>query len=95
MEPTADDRQRFVRIVARGPFEHLGYVVGPAFLQSPYFDVFTNALETARGSWEVLINGWLLAHVPIGSSFDVDEELLRERIRAYEAGVRDEPPNSD
>ena len=95
VEPTAEGRHRFVRVVERGPFEHQGYVVGPAFLQSTYFEVFAAALETAGGSWEVPINGWLLIHLPRGSSFDVGEELLRERIRAYQAGVTDAPPNSD
>lgn len=94
-EPTAKGRHRFVRVVERGPFEHSGYVVGPSFLKSTYFDVFAAALETAGGLWEVPINGWLLTHVPKGSSFDVAEELSRERIRAYQAGVIDAPPNSD
>jgi hypothetical protein len=95
VEPTADGRHLFVRVVERGPFDHAGYVVGPAFLQSTYFEVFATALETAGGSWEVLINGWLLTHVPTGGSFDVAEQLLRERIRAFQAGVRDAPPNLD
>jgi hypothetical protein len=95
VEPTADGRNRFVRVVERGPFDHSDYVVGPAFLQSTYFDVFATALETVGGSWEVPINGLLLTHVPTGGSFDVGEQLLRERIRAFQAGVRDAPPNSD
>jgi hypothetical protein len=52
-------------------------------------------LEAAGGSWEVPINGWLLTHLPAGSSFDVAEQLLRERQRAYQAGVVDAPPSSD
>lgn len=94
VEPTAEGRHRFVRVVERGLFERSGYVVGPAFLQSTYFDVFATALKNAGGSCEVPINGWLLAHVPIGGSFDVAEQLLCERIRARQAGVRD-GPNSD
>ena len=50
VEPTADGRHRFVRVVERGPFDHSGYVVGPAFLTSEYFDVFAAALERVLGS---------------------------------------------
>jgi len=93
--PTAEGWYRFVRVVERGPFEHSGFVVGPAFLSSEYFDVFAAALEATGGSWEVPINGWLLIHVPRGSSFDAAEQLFRERLRAYGSGVVDSLPNSD
>ena len=94
-EPTTEGGHRFVRVVERGRFEHAGFVVGPAFLESCYFEAFAAALEAAGGSWEVPINGWLLLHVPMGSSFDLAEELFRERVRAYQAGVVDVLPNSD
>jgi hypothetical protein len=94
-EPTTEGCHRFVRVVERGRFEHPGFVVGPAFLESGYFDAFAAALEAAGGSWEVPINGWLLTHLPAGSSFDVAEQLFRERQRAYQAGVVDAPPSSD
>ena len=94
-EPTTDGCHRFVRLVEQGRFEHPGFVVGTAFLESGYFDTFAAALEAAGGSWEVPINGWLLTHVPAGSSFDVAEQLFRQRVRAYQAGVVDAPPNTD
>src|SRR5215831_2651274 len=93
-EPTAEGWHRFVRVVERGAFEHSGHVVGPTFLASEYFDVFAAALEATGGSWEVPINGWLLIHVPRGSSFDAAEQLFRERLRAYGSGVVDSLPNS-
>jgi hypothetical protein len=92
VEPTADGRHKFLRVVERGPFEHSGYVVGPAFLQSGHFGVFAAALETNGGSWEVPFNGWLLIHVPTGSSFDAAGVLFRERVRAHRAGIVDSPP---
>src|SRR5262249_3813058 len=46
-EPTADGCHRFVRVVERGDFEHPGFVVGPAFLESRYFGAFADALEAA------------------------------------------------
>ena len=70
-------------------------MVGLAFLESGYFDAFAAALEAAGGSWEVPINGWLLTHVPARSSFDAIEQLFRQRVRAYQAGVVDAPPNTD
>jgi len=45
VEPTADGRHRWLRVVERGPFDHSGYMVGPTFLQSTYFDIFATALE--------------------------------------------------
>ena len=94
-ELTADGSYRFVRVAERGPFEHKGWVVGPAFLESAYFDAFAAALEGAGGRWEVPMSGWLLTHAPVGSSFDVDEQLFRERARAYQAGVVDAPTTSE
>ena len=93
--PTDVDRHRFIRVIDRGAFEHESYVVGPAFLDSEYFTAFAAALESAGGSWEVPINGWLLTHLPSDVRFNVDEVLMRERVRAYEAGVVDPPPSVD
>jgi hypothetical protein len=84
-----------VRVVERGPFKHESCVVGPAFLESGSFEAFAAALEAAGGFWEVPINGWLLTHLPVGNSFDVDEQLFRERVRAYQAGVVDISQTSD
>ena len=94
-EPTAEGCHRFVRVVEHGPFKHPGFVVGPAFLESGYFGAFAAALEAAGGSWEVPINGWLLTHVPTGSSFDVTEHLFHQRVLAYQAGIVDAPPNAN
>jgi len=94
-EPTANGCHRFVRVAERGAFVHDSWVVGPAFLESDYFDDFTTALQGAEGVWEVLIDGWLLTHIPIGSSFDVGEELFRRRVRALESGVVDALPTAD
>lgn len=91
VERTTDGSHRFVRIVERGSFAHEGWVVGPAFLGSDYFEAFVIALEAAGGVWEVPVNGYLLTHVPVGSTFDVDEQLYRERVRAYQAGIVDTP----
>jgi hypothetical protein len=94
-EPTSEGTHRFVRVVERGRFEHSDFVVGPAFLESRYFDAFAAALEAAGGSWEVPVNGWLVTHVPTESPFDLDEQLFRERVRAYQAGIVDVLPDSD
>ena len=59
------------------------------------FNDFATALQAAEGVWEVSIDGWLLTHIPIGSSFNVDEELFRQRVKAAEAGVHDTLPTSD
>jgi hypothetical protein len=64
---------------------------GPPRFRRRNSDAFAAALEAAGGSCEVPIDGWLLTHVPEGSSFDVDEQLFRERVRAHQAGIVDAP----
>lgn len=91
IERAAEPRYRFVGVVERGPFVHHGFVVGPAFLASTYFETFAAALRSAGGLWEVPFNGWLVVHLPTGSPFDVAGELLRQREQAVQAGVVDRP----
>ena len=71
----ADGTYHFEHVVERAPLQHYSWVVPEFFVKSMQYREYGAAVENAGGSWEGLMGGWLLVHIPDGSTFDADTEL--------------------
>jgi hypothetical protein len=76
-QPLRDGTHQFRRVSQRAPLRHSSWLVPPAFVASARFRAFTTAVEAAGGSWERIMGGLLLVHVPEESAFDAEKELDR------------------
>ena len=52
------------------------------FVESPHYQAFTLAVEAAGGSWESMMGGLLIIHMPEETAFDAAKELERHLAAA-------------
>ena len=85
-EPLADGTHRFVRVVKRAELRHCRYMLSQKFAGSPHCAEYLAAVVAAGATWELIMGGILLVHIPFSVEFD-DEAELDRCIRAAGNGA--------
>jgi hypothetical protein len=75
--PLRDGTHQFRRVVQRAPLRHWSWLVPCAFVESPRYQAFTTAVEATGGSWESMMGGLLIVHMPEEMAFEAEKELER------------------
>jgi hypothetical protein len=75
VELTSEVEGRFKRIVRPSPNESSTHIIRPVWMSTAKWDEFSQRLLNVGGYWEVVFGWLLIAHVPPGAGFDLEQEL--------------------
>ncbi len=66
---------RFCRVVERSTWYHWEWLLPPEAIESSAFKTFQRAIVGNGGEWEQVWGGIFIAHLPQGSSFDLEADF--------------------
>ena len=73
--PLPDGSYKLVKVLERSGDKVSQFILNLTFIESPHFKEFCEAVLDASGTWERLMGGIVLVHMPSHVSFDADAEL--------------------